>query len=121
MAGQQALVLERGAGGSPFLPLAGRARRSAIHASPVPCRISRCCVGVSSSNGVSSEKPTCRASASAKRSERAAPASASGQAAIAPSRSDSRGSRISTAGFAPFCTPSPSHVGHQPSGLLNEK
>ena len=31
------------------------------------------------------------------------------------------GSRTSKAGLAPCWTPSPSHAGHQPSGLLNEK
>ena len=38
----------------------------------------------------------------------------------APWRSDNRVSPSSRASFAPRWNPSPSHVGHHPSGLLNE-
>ena len=39
----------------------------------------------------------------------------------APAFSDKWASRITSAEFAPCWTPRPSHVGHQPRGLLNEK
>ena len=48
------------------------------------------------------------------------PASSDGQPATAPWRTVSAGSRISRLAFAPRWKPSPSHVGHHPSGLLNE-
>ena len=76
--------------------------------------------GSSCDHGTSSEKPTWCASASAKRVNGCV-SSSSGHAVSAPVRSVNSGSRTSTAGLAPFCVPSPSHTGHQPSGLLNEK
>jgi hypothetical protein len=48
-------------------------------------------------------------------------ASKSGHAITAPARSDLDPSGITIAGLAPFWVPSPSHDGHQPSGLLKEK
>ena len=74
----------------------------------------------SRSNGTSSGTPGAAAEGGEHRAgERLAADSATERAR--PSASVSFGSRSSAAGFAPVCVPRPSHAGHQPSELLNEK
>ena len=95
-------------------------RSTSIHSSPVPYSTVRRWRGERSLNGTSSGTPVCAAERREHR-VRTAAGSTSGHTSSAPSASVSFGSRSSAAGFAPVCVPRPSHAGHQPSELLNEK
>jgi len=97
-----------------------RTTLSSIHASPVPCRTARCCAGSSSPKGVSSEKPACRAIASAKRTNE--PSSRkSGHAAMALCRNDRAASRSTASTERRAERRDPRTSDTIPSGLLNEK
>ena len=69
---------------------------------------------------MSSENPPCRAIASAN-GRNGPPLSIAGHAATAPCRTDSRGSRIKSSAFAPFCVPSPWRRGPERDAIQAEE
>ena len=93
-----------------------------IHVSPVPCRISRAAGPAQLLERRVQREARVPGERLGERGETAVSSVKSGQAARAPSRSERLGiADQQRPGCAPCCMPSPSQVGHQPSGLLNEK
>ena len=106
--------------GFPEIGLTSVPPSTLYHVSPAPWRMMRRPRPSRSSNGVSRSIFSARASASIIRANIGL-ALKSGQTATAPWRRLSRPSGTSTAGLAPCWMPNPWQIGHQPSGLLNEK